>query len=132
MEPTNQNLKSKHYRVQERATLGFYTGEGFTAPLYNPKASGAGGDSENWLNFGAGLLSFVTTQFPSLGRDSSALLGHLGNVRNCPTKLNKSTGDGNPSWELSKRNLHLNLWIPGITMFLDQPCHCNNSLIATF
>lgn len=69
---------------------------------------------------------------PSLGRDTfpmscsalvAALLGHFGMVRKCPTQLNKSTGDGNLTWDLNKRNLHLNLWIlaviPGIRMFLE-------------
>lgn len=112
--------------------LGFCTGEGFTAHLCNPNALGAGVDKENWLNFGVGLLSFLTISFPSLGRDTfpwagssevvAALLGHFGKVRNCPTTLNKSTGDGNWTWHLSKRNHHLHLWIlaviPGIRMFL--------------
>lgn len=76
--------------MQERGELGFHIEGGFTAHLYSQKAFGAGADTENWLNFGAGLLSPLnsTSQFPSLGREDfpvptgcSALLGHLGKFK---------------------------------------------------
>lgn len=132
--------------------MDFYTCEGFTAPLYNQNAFGTGVDTENWLNFGAGLVSsLLSNSHPWAGTHSHAqaalrvfsLAWTLWEIqvpkpepRFCPAKLNKSRGAENLTWDLSRRNLHLNLWIigviPGIRMLLEQLCHCSNGITAVF
>lgn len=98
VDPTNWNLKFKHYSVQEGTTLRFYTGEGFRAHLYNQNAFGAGVDTENWVDFGAGLLSLLTVQLPSppwAGTRSPWAAQSL--LQHCSDTLGWS-GSAQPSW----------------------------------
>lgn len=132
--------------MQERATLGFLYLWRIYSSLVQSKCFWDRSWHRELAEFWCWIGEFSLIQFPSHAQAALRVFSLAWTLwefqvpkpepRFCPAKLNKSRGAENLTWDLSRRNLHLNLWIigviPGIRMLLEQPCHCSNGITAVF